>query len=80
MALCCCRRLAFNADLVGVLAWYFALSANQGFTDGEHNLGCFYKDGEGTEVDLGKARYWLERAAAKGDEDAIEALADLERV
>ncbi|EGB07291.1 hypothetical protein AURANDRAFT_64981 [Aureococcus anophagefferens] len=54
---------------------YYALSADQGYTPGEFNLGCCYKDGEGTEVDPGKARYWFERAAAKGDEDAIRALA-----
>ncbi|KAK7239564.1 hypothetical protein SO694_00028034 [Aureococcus anophagefferens] len=34
------------------------------------NLGCCYLDGEGTEVDLGKAGYRFERAAAKGHEDA----------
>ena len=34
--------------------------------------------GVGTEVDLGKARYWFERAAAKGDEFAIENLARLD--
>ena len=37
-----------------------------------------YRDGEGTEVDLGKARYWFERAAAKGHEPAIENLANLD--
>ncbi|KAH8051365.1 phytanoyl-CoA dioxygenase [Aureococcus anophagefferens] len=31
-----------------------------------------------TELDLGKARYWFERAAAKGDEDAITCLAALD--
>ena len=53
----------------------FALSADQGYTHGKYCLGICYRDGEGTEVDLGKAKYWLERAAAKGDEKAIEALA-----
>ena len=57
---------------------YYALAADQGFTDAEHNLGCCYKDGEGTEVDLGKARYWFERAAAKGEENSIKALAGLD--
>jgi TPR repeat protein len=57
---------------------YYALAADQGYTSGEFNLGCCYRDGEGTEVDLGKARYWLERAAAKGNEEAIEGLADLD--
>jgi hypothetical protein len=49
---------------------YFVLAANQGYTDGENNLAVCYRDGRGTEVDLGKARYWFERAAAKGDETA----------
>jgi len=57
---------------------YFVLAADQGFTDGENNLGCCYRDGKGTEVDLGKARYWLERAAAKGSELATRNLADLD--
>jgi hypothetical protein len=56
---------------------YYTLSADQGLTGAEVNLGCCYKDGEGTEVDLDKARCWFERAAAKGDEDAIQALAEL---
>ena len=53
---------------------YFALAADQGYTAGELNLGFCYRGGEGTEVDLGKARYWFERAAAKGHEKAIENL------
>ena len=57
---------------------YFALAANQGYTDGEHNLGVCYRNGEGMEVDLGKARYWFERAVAKGFETAIQALAELD--
>jgi len=57
---------------------YYALAADQGYTRGENNLGCCYMIGQGTEVDLGKARYWLERAAAKGDELAIENLARLD--
>jgi TPR repeat protein len=57
---------------------YFALAADQGYTGGETNLACCYRDGEGTEVDLGKARHWFERAAAKGDEAAIQALARLD--
>ena len=57
---------------------YYALAADQGLTAGETNLGCCYADGNGTEVDLGKARYWFARAAAKGDEGAIENLAVLD--
>ena len=57
---------------------YHALAADQGFTTAEHNLGYCYLTGKGTEVDLGKARYWFERAAAKGHEKAIKSLADLD--
>ncbi|EGB06459.1 hypothetical protein AURANDRAFT_29265 [Aureococcus anophagefferens] len=57
---------------------YYALAADQGYTDAELNLGFCYRDGEGAEVDLGKARYWFERAAAKGNQSAIESLADLD--
>ena len=57
---------------------YYALAADQGYTDAEFSLGCCYRDGEGTEVDLGKARYWFERAAAKGDALATKRLADLD--
>jgi hypothetical protein len=57
---------------------YFALAADQGLTAGETCLGTCYIDGTGTKVDLGKARYWLERAAAKGDERAIDCLAHLD--
>ncbi|EGB11410.1 hypothetical protein AURANDRAFT_52540 [Aureococcus anophagefferens] len=57
---------------------YYTLSADQGYAFGEFNLGCCYGNGQGTEVDLGKARYWFERAAAKGYERAIESLAALD--
>jgi TPR repeat protein len=57
---------------------YYALSADQGYTPGEFNLGCCYHNGIGTEVDLGKARFWFERAAAKGHERAIKILARLD--
>ena len=57
---------------------YYALAADQGYTRAENNLGVCYRDGTGTEVDLGKARYWFERAAAKGHDRAIELLARLD--
>jgi TPR repeat protein len=57
---------------------YYTLAADQGFTAGEFNLGCCHRDGHGTEVDLGKARYWFERAAAKSYQTAIRELARLD--
>ncbi|EGB10454.1 hypothetical protein AURANDRAFT_9540, partial [Aureococcus anophagefferens] len=53
---------------------YYTLAADQGIADAETGLGCCYHNGEGTEVDLGKARYWFERAAAKGNEPAMRNL------
>ena len=57
---------------------YYTLAANQGETVAELNLGGCYTLGRGTEVDLGKARYWFERAAAKGHETATRNLARLD--
>ena len=57
---------------------YYALAADQGSASGETCLGCCYRDGEGTEVDLGKARYWFQRAAAKGFKGAAMCLARLD--
>ena len=88
-----CRMAADRGDAVaqsnlGILLYheerfeeavrYFSLAADQGFTAGETNLGICYRDGDGTEVDLGKARYWFERAAAKGHEKATQNLAGLD--
>jgi hypothetical protein len=57
---------------------YYALAADQGYTFAENSTGMCYGNGTGTEVDLGKARYWFERAAAKGDEAATTNLATLD--
>ena len=58
---------------------YLTLSANQGLTKAEFQLSCCYRNGKGTEVDLEQAAYWVLRAADKGDEQAVEYLADLDR-
>ena len=57
---------------------HYALAADQGYTSGEQGLGICYSCGQGTEVDLSKARYWFERAAAKGYQKAIDELALLD--
>jgi hypothetical protein len=56
----------------------FALAADQGHTFAENSIGMCYGNGTGMEVDLGKARYWFERAAAKGHEKATRNLAALD--
>ena len=53
----------------------YRLSADQGFAAAEHSLGLIYMRGQlGVEVDYDEAFRWLELAASKGYEDAIESL------
>ncbi len=53
---------------------YFQQAAEKGYTEAQWRLGYIYKFGYGTTVDLKKAHYWIEKAAAQGNEDAISAL------
>jgi TPR repeat protein len=53
---------------------YYTRSAQQGCTLAEYNLGVAYWQGVGVERDLDEGTRWMKRAAAKGDEDAVEAL------
>jgi hypothetical protein len=49
----------------------FLKSANQGNVTGESWAGAYYANGWGnTQVDVTKARFWYEKAAAQGDNDA----------
>lgn len=58
---------------------YMTLSAEQGYTFAEYTLGNFYLGEGGLGVDIENALRFLNRAAAKGDEGAIELLAVVER-
>jgi len=53
---------------------YFQLAAEQGFTEAEYRLGMCFGQGDGVEHDIDEAIRWYTRAAAKGDEWAIEML------
>ncbi|EGB09245.1 hypothetical protein AURANDRAFT_4690, partial [Aureococcus anophagefferens] len=57
---------------------YFKLSAEQGLKLGERALGCAYARGHGVATSLLEAVRWYERAAAKGDQKAVDVLAKLE--
>jgi hypothetical protein len=70
--------LCEEGDLAGSVS-FVTRSAEQGFTVAEHFLGRRIEDGEGVEVDLDEARRWYARAAARGYEPSINALARLDR-
>ncbi|KAH8097909.1 hypothetical protein JL720_828 [Aureococcus anophagefferens] len=58
---------------------YIKLSAEQGWTPGERELGWCYELGDGVEADVQEAKHWFMRAAVKGDEFAKTKLAELGR-
>ncbi len=51
-------------------------AAAKGNPEAEYNLGYLYYYGYGVEKNLEKAKYWLQRSAAKGFEDAKKFLED----
>ena len=51
-------------------------AAEQGMADAQYLLGVIYAEGIGVEMDDVKARKWLRRAIAKGQEDAAQFMAD----
>ena len=54
---------------------YFKLSAEQGFNYGQRVLGDAYINGQGVAQDPLEGMRWYERAAAKGDQKAVDVLA-----
>lgn len=59
---------------------YFQKAADMGDASGMTWLGSCYLYGIGTKKDEGKARTWLEKGAAKGDEDAKEMLEEMKEI
>lgn len=56
---------------------FLKLAADQGFTEAETSLAQCFERGFGVEKDLTEAMRWYARAAAKGNEKAIVAVAKL---
>jgi TPR repeat protein len=56
---------------------YYKLAALQGLTEAEHFVGCAHFKGEGVDRDVGEARRWFTRAAAKGHENAAGTLRNI---
>ncbi|WP_067727401.1 tetratricopeptide repeat protein [Oceanobacillus damuensis] len=51
------------------LRWY-KLAADRQDVYGEFNLGMCYESGIGTPINMKKAKYWYQKAALKGDQEA----------
>jgi uncharacterized protein len=56
--------------------WY-TMAAEKHDPYGEFNLGLCYENGIGTPINLKKAKYWYQKSALKGDEQAKERLKHL---
>ena len=59
---------------------YYTLAADQGGVSAQSNLGIMYAQGDGIDQSLSKAREWLTKAAAQGQENAINALKQLDKL
>jgi TPR repeat protein len=64
------------AEAQRVVDFYITM-ADDGNVGAMYELGMLYWEGVGVEYDYGRARTWMERAAAQGDERALEFLADM---
>lgn len=64
-------HLLVEAELSAELAaeWMHK-AAEQGMADAQYLLGVIYAEGLGVEMDDAKAKLWLQRAIAKGQDDA----------
>jgi hypothetical protein len=62
----------------GVAAGWYRKAAEQGYADGQFNLGWCYENGRGVPRDLDEARRWYRKAAAQGHADARKRLAELD--
>lgn len=51
-------------------------AAEQGMADAQYLLGVIYAEGIGVEMDDAKARMWLKRAIAKGQDEAEQFMAE----
>ena len=59
---------------------YAKLAAEQGLREAEYNVGVSLSKGLGVAVDVDEAKPWLERAAAKGFQPAIDLLPQLAKL
>jgi TPR repeat protein len=62
-----------------VAAEWMRKAADQGMVDAEYLMGVIYAEGIGVEPDRSEARRWLEKAIAKGHEEAQRFLKEMER-
>lgn len=68
---------AFQNDQGKEAIHWYQLAADKQDVDGEFNLGFCYESGVGTPINLKKAKYWYQKAALQGDEEAKRKLKHL---
>lgn len=67
------EAFTYTGEYDVAVGWYI-LAANQGNVTAEWGLGNLYLDGKGVKKDMGKAAYWIERAAKKDWLPAVKAM------
>ncbi|HWI50241.1 MAG TPA: sel1 repeat family protein, partial [Rummeliibacillus sp.] len=68
---------AFQNDRGEEAIHWYQMAADKQDVDGEFNLGFCYESGMGTPINMKKAKYWYQRAALQGDEEAKRKLKEL---
>ena len=53
---------------------WFMKAAETGDQHAQHNVGYFYENGRGCEIDLVKAMHWYQKSAAQEYQPAIDAV------
>ena len=49
---------------------YFTEAAQAGHSDAQYQLGYSYENGIGVPINIGKAKYWYDKASAQGNSKA----------
>ena len=78
MAVCYSRGIGGLKKNMGQALKYFNNAANQGHAMAQYNMGEFYRTGGVVSIDIETAMMWYRRAAAQGNEFAVEKLRQLE--
>ena len=70
------KKSIIVTDMNQIINYYFK-NAEQNNVCAQYNLGFCYKNGQGVQRDISKAKYWFTKAAENGNEEAKKLLKNL---